>query len=145
MFWFLLAMIAGALIAVQGPVYTRMSVDLGGALPAAWLAFTLGSLVLLSLSLMTDQGLPTLQQARALPLWAWPGAVIGVAVVLISVAVIPRTGVSTYVVAAIAGQLLAGWFIDRTGVMGMPVREFSSSNIIGLMLVIAGVALVRFR
>lgn len=140
-----LAVLGGALIAAQGPIYTRMAGALGGPVPAALLAFGIGTLALGAGLMISGQTFPDMGQMRAVPIWAWPGGLIGVFVVLVSVLAVPRLGVSTYLVAVIAGQMMAGYLFDRWGAFGLQVREFSAANMLGLILVIAGVVLVRFK
>ncbi|TMV04784.1 DMT family transporter [Ruegeria sediminis] len=142
----ILAVIAGgALIAAQGPIYTRMAGMLGGPVQAAMLAFAVGAVALLALLTAVGGPFPRRADMAAVPLWVWAGGLIGVYVVLTSILAVPRLGVASYMVCVIVGQLAAGYAYDRFGAFGMAVREFSAANLAGLAMVAAGAVLVVWR
>lgn len=142
----IIAVIAGgALIAAQGPIYTRMATDLGGPVQAAMLAFALGAVALLGLLLVTGGAFPRRADVALVPVWAWFGALIGVYVVLVSVLAVPRLGVAPYMVCVILGQLVAGYLYDSVGAFGIAERAFSPLNMVGLCLVGFGAGLVVWR
>ncbi len=135
----------GALIAAQGPIYVRMASTIGGPLPAALLAFTIGALALGLFMLGTRTPLPRTADIAQVPPWVWLGGLIGVLVVLLSIVAVPRLGVASYLVAVIAGQLTASYAYDRFGAFGIAPRDFSPVNVVGLLMVLAGAALVIVR
>jgi bacterial/archaeal transporter family-2 protein len=141
----LAVILGGALIAAQGPIYTRMAELLGGPIQTAALAFGLGALALLMLLLATSSPLPRKSDMAIVPLWMWAGGLIGVYVVLVSILAVPRLGVASYMVCVIVGQLAAGYAYDRVGAFGMSVRDFSTANLIGLGLVGFGAGLTVWR
>ena len=135
----------GALIAAQGPIYVRMANGVGGPLPAALLGFTVGALTLGFVMLGTRTPLPRTADIAQVPPWVWLGGLIGVLVVLLSIVAVPRLGVASYMVAVIAGQLTASSAYDRFGAFGIAPRDFSPINVVGLLMVLAGAALVIAR
>ncbi|MEX0319572.1 MAG: DMT family transporter [Ruegeria sp.] len=142
----ILAVIAGgALIAAQGPIYTRMAGMLGGPVQAATLAFAVGAAALLALLTAVGGPFPRRAEMAAVPLWVWAGGLIGVYVVLVSILAVPRLGVASYMVCVILGQLAASYAYDRAGAFGMAAREFSAANLAGLAMVGAGSVLVVWR
>jgi len=145
--WFLVlaVFIGGALIAAQGPIYTRMATGLGGAVPAALLAFAIGTAALATILTVTGGSLPRRADLAALPHWIWLGGLIGVYVVIVSIFAVPRMGVAAYMVCAILGQLAASAIYDGLGAFGLAVREISLTNVIGLAMVGLGAILVVWR
>ncbi|MBO9450702.1 DMT family transporter [Tropicibacter sp. R16_0] len=141
----LAVILGGALIAAQGPIYTRMAELVGGPLQTAALAFGLGTLSLLMLLIATNSPLPRRSDIASVPLWMWAGGLIGVYVVVVSILAVPRLGVASYMVCVIVGQLAAGYVYDRTGAFGMEMRDFSTANLIGLGLVAFGAGLTVWR
>jgi transporter family-2 protein len=105
--FFALAVLAGALVAAQGPIYARMAQALGGPVQAALTAFVSAACVLVVLASLGGV-LPRAAELRALPLWVWAGGVLGIMVVAISTLAVPRLGAAGYLVALVAGQMLAG-------------------------------------
>lgn len=140
-----LCFLAGALMAAQAPIYTRMAAGLGGAIPATLTAFVIAAATLLAITLVTGSPLPRPAAMAALPGWVWLGALIGVFMVLVSIAAVPRLGVVAFAVAVVAGQLFASQLYDRLGLFGLEPRPVHASNLAGLALIIAGVVLALRR
>ncbi|MFC3613822.1 DMT family transporter [Lutimaribacter marinistellae] len=146
MIWLLTGAIVlgGALIAAQGPIYARMA-GLLGPVQTAMLAFGLGAAALAFVLVATGGPLPRRTAIASVPAWAWAGGLIGVYVVLVSIAAVPRLGVSRYMVFVIVGQLAAGAAYDHWGAFGMVPRDLSAANLAGLGLVALGAGLVMWR
>jgi transporter family-2 protein len=122
-----------------------MASTIGGPLPAALLAFTIGALALGLVMLGTRTPLPSTADIAQVPPWVWLGGLIGILVVLLSIVAVPRLGVASYMVAVIAGQLMASHAYDRFGAFGTAPRDFALVNAVGLLMVLAGAALVIAR
>lgn len=54
---------------------------------------------------------------------------------------IPEAGASTVMLTLIAGQVLAGMVMSHYGMLGSPVQTVSTTNLIGAVLLFAGVVL----
>ncbi len=139
------AVLAGAIIAAQGPIYARMTQGLGHPLNTTLLAFATATAVLLGLHLATRTALPALAQIKALPLWVWVGGVLGICVVLLSIAAVPRLGAAGYIVAVIAGQLVASLLFDASGAFGLTLRALSLQAVLGVGLILIGAVLIVWR
>ena len=87
-----LSLLAGFIIAAQGPIYTRISQGLASPLQTTLLAFSTAVCVLVVLMLVTRTTWPKVEAMRALPPWVWIGGVLGICVVLLSVAAVPKLG-----------------------------------------------------
>jgi bacterial/archaeal transporter family-2 protein len=61
-----------------------------------------------------------------------------------SVTTAPHLGAAALVVLLVAGQSVAALVLDHFGWVGFPVHEISPGRILGVGLLAAGVALVRF-
>jgi transporter family-2 protein len=140
-----LAVLAGIIIAAQGPIYSRMTQGLSHPLNTTLLAFATATMVLVTLHLVTRTGLPSAAQVKALPLWVWVGGVLGICVVLLSIAAVPRLGAAGYIVAVIAGQLTASLLFDQFGAFGLSYRPITWQALAGVGLIGAGATLVIWR
>jgi transporter family-2 protein len=139
------AILAGGLIAAQGPIYARFGASLGSPIAAAMLAFAVGAMALGALLFMLGAPVPRRAELAAVPLWVWAGGVIGGGVVLISMHAVPRLGVGGFAVCLILGQLAASTVYDRFGAFGLAPRDISPTHLAGLFLVALGAALVLWR
>ena len=141
---FSLAIVAGALVAAQGPIYARMATHLGGPFQTVLTAFAFAACLMLAVAAATG-ALPRAADLRAMPAWVWQGGVLGCVIVAISTLTIPRLGATGYLVALVAGQMVAGAMYDRMGAFGLPVRHLGPVNWLGLGLVVLGAALAIWR
>jgi transporter family-2 protein len=80
---------------------------------------------------------------REVPWYAWAGGFYGAFFVAVSAFAAPRLGIASLVTIGIAGQLLAALAIDHFGAFGIERAEISPGRVLGVLLVIAGVVLVR--
>lgn len=80
----------------------------------------------------------------ALPWWVVLGGLIGVLVVTGGASIAPVTGVAVFFVRLVAGRLIGALAIDHFGGFGVPVCETSLVKLVGVLLTLAGAALVSF-
>ena len=137
--WALLAVVAGACIAIQGPINAQLARGLGLPIAAAAISFLSGAIILSLLS----AGLSQVQQVsiawRAPPVWTFvAGGLLGTVYVTSAVLLVPRIGAAALMAFAVAGQLLAGILLDRIGFLGMAVRELSVGRVAGAVLLVIG-------
>lgn len=137
----LAAMFGGALIAAQGPIYTRLATGLGqNALAAVFLAFLTATVATGLVLLTTGQHRTiTLPGLAGLPLWVWLGGLFGAVHVVISIQAIPLLGASIFMVCVVTGSLLGAAVYDHFGWMGLTRQSVSPLRLAGLSLVILGV------
>ncbi len=139
----LLSLLTGVAIAVQTGVNTQLRLHLGGALPAVFVSFTVGMVLIVVALIGVRTPFPLAQLTRA-PWWMWLGGVLGVFIVSTNIIVAPRLGAALLMSLAIAGQLGAAVVLDHYGAFAFPVHPISLGRVVGAMLLIAGVALIRF-
>ena len=136
------AFVSGALVALQAPTNAMLSRAVGSPVNAAMISFAVGLLALIAVVLALGAR-PTGAEVRALPWYAWTGGLYGAVFVAIAAFAAPRLGVTQFLMISIAGQLAMALVLDRFGAFGLPKIEISPLRILGLVLVLAGAALVR--
>ncbi len=141
----LLAVAAGAGLAFQAVINTRLSAALGSPLWAAVVQVFAGLVFLLACVLILRQPPPSLAGASRLPWWIWTGGAIGAAYVLTVIVTTRPLGVTLMVAAVIVGQSVAALLIDHFGLFGVDVHRLTPVRLLGVGLLFAGVVLVRWR
>ena len=138
----LLAVIGGALLAVQAPTNAILGKASGSPIVAAFLSFLIGTLALGAASAATSGKLfdPGLKQV---PWYAWMGGFYGAFFVAAAAFGAPRVGLGVFLTAAIAGQLAAALVLDHYGLLGLARHPITATRAMGFALVLIGVALVR--
>lgn len=140
----LLAFVAGAAIAAQPGINATLGRGLGGPILASLVSFAVGTLALALVALARRDALPNGAALAGIPLWAWTGGLLGAFFVTVSIIAAPRLGAGTLVAVAIAGQLIAALVLDHFGWLGYAERAATLPRIVGVGLLLAGAALVRF-
>ncbi|HEX6278510.1 MAG TPA: DMT family transporter, partial [Pyrinomonadaceae bacterium] len=81
--------------------------------------------------------------AKEAPAIAWVGGLLGAFFVASAVTLVPRLGVAMTFSLIIAGQMLVTLVIDHFGLLGVPVKEVSLPRVAGILLITAGVIVIR--
>ena len=142
--WSLVGILAGALIALQGPINAQLARGLGMPVAAAAASFVAGSIVLILITLVLSQAQGTTIVWRAPPLWMFlAGGCLGAIFVTCALVLTPKLGAAATMAFIVAGQLLAGLLLDRLGYFDLAVRELTLGRVGGAVLLLAGALLIR--
>ncbi len=146
--WFALALLAGAVLPVQGAVNALLRHDLGGASFAVGATsfmvatFAMAAVLILSLALPQTPR-PHLQGVPAMPWWAWLGGLAGATYVTTVFTAIPVIGAAAAVGLTVAGQQVASIFVDIFGWFRLPQRPVSAVRLLGVLLLLTGVVIIK--
>jgi bacterial/archaeal transporter family-2 protein len=145
--WILLALIAGAVLPVQGAINGLLRIDIGAPFPVGAFSFAIATLSML-IVLVASQALshapkPDFAGLREMPWWGWIGAVCGATYVTTMFTAIPVIGTAATVGLTVAGQQIASLFVDRYGWFRLPKRAISALRFSGVTLLLVGVAVIK--
>lgn len=140
--WRGLGIVMGMCSASQVAVNGRLGRVLGSAVEAALISFAVGTSVLFVLLLVTRTRWRGLG-AGPNPWWMWLGGVLGATIIFSMALLGPLIGTGVTVVVTLLGMMLASLLIDAMGLLGSPRRAVRLPQIVGLLVIIAGVALIR--
>jgi bacterial/archaeal transporter family-2 protein len=133
--------VAGGFIALQAPINGMLGRTVG-SLPAAAVSFTIGTLVLVAISLLLAGGFGQIGEARNLSWYYLTGGVLGAIYVTTALIAVRELGAGGVTAATIAGQLAMSVALDRAGVLGLTERGLTPGRILGVALLAAGTFLV---
>lgn len=143
--WTLLGVVAGACIATQAPINAQLSKGLGLPVAAAAISFLAGSVALVAIAWLVAASQHVTLDWQAPAPWLYiAGGLLGTVYVTSTIVLTPLIGVAAVMALAIAGQLLMGLLLDRTGFLGLAVREFTWGRGMGALLLISGAVMVRY-
>ena len=144
--YILLMVLAGAGVAAQVGVNAQLRVVAASTLWATNISFAVSMLaglaVLGAAAVLGRVPTPSPALWRA-PGWLWLGGLGGAAYVFLAVLLAQRLGAAVLSATGILGQLGASMLIDHYGWFGLPVQRLSAERVVGLALLVVGVALVR--
>jgi bacterial/archaeal transporter family-2 protein len=146
--WIGLALLAGAVLPVQGAVNALLGRDLGGAPFAvgtvSFVVATLAMAAALAATLASRKALrPSLAGVPAMPWWGWLGGFAGAIYVTTMFTAMPVIGAAAAVGLTVAGQQLASVLVDRFGWFRLPKRVVSGPRVAGVLLLLVGVAVIK--
>jgi transporter family-2 protein len=141
--YLLFAVVAGAMIPFQAGVNAQLAQWVGSPVRAAFVSFVVGTVALLALSILILKPLPSATHLRHAPAWVWLGGLFGAFYVLGNIVSAPKLGAATLIAAIVAGQSLASLMIDQYGWVGFKVHHVNPGRLLGMALVLGGIALVR--
>ena len=137
-----LVFLAGAFYPVQAVVNARLASFLGGTVWAAFASF-LGGTLLLLLAALVMVGPPRMAAFAEAPWYVWTGGVFGAFLVFAMALSAPRLGTGALLALIVCAQMMMALALDRFGVL-QPVRPLGAWQIVGTMLLLAGVVMVVF-
>lgn len=138
---------AGALTALQSRINGGLSLELGNGYVAAAVSFGSGLLILSVIMLFSRTGRAGIcrvsaeLRSRRLPWWALTGGACGAFFVLGQGLTAPVIGLALFTVGVVAGQVLGGLLIDRTGVGPSGRINPTAQRVFGTSLAVVAVAI----
>jgi transporter family-2 protein len=139
----LLSIAGGMAIAAQALINARLQVAVGNYILAATLSFAVGLLALLVVLVLQPSGAVSGHSLSSAPWWAWLGGALGAFYIVVSIYAAPRIGAAALLSAVVLGQLSFSLVADHFGFFGVNPHAVSVPRLLGVVLVIAGVVLVR--
>ena len=143
---YLLALIAGLMLPIQVAFNSRLTSFSGSLVVSSLVSFVVGTLALIVYSIAN----PGLLNKASLQIWgaptyAWLGGLVGAFFILTSLIVTPKLGLTLALCLVIGGQLTMSVLMDHFGWFGFAVRPFTFVKGLGLLCVVAGVVLMKWK
>ena len=142
--YYLFAIAAGAMLPIQFGINAQLANWVGSPLRATLVSFAVGTAVLLVATLLFARGLTGGRELGGAPWGVWLGGFLGAFYVLGSVVTAPKLGAAALFAFILAGQAIASLAVDHFGWVGFEENPVTPGRLLGLALVAAGVAAVRF-
>ncbi|EIJ70161.1 DMT family transporter [Pasteurella bettyae] len=143
--WRLLGIFAGMLGAMQTAVNGQLGRILHSPLQAALVSFIGGALALLIFVGVKEGRFHRIFETtqKHMPWWLWLGGLLGAAFVFMGVVLMPIVGTGTTVILALLGMISGSLLVDQYGILGAPRKPVYGIQILGLIILFLGVALIR--
>lgn len=138
-----LALAAGMMIPFQSAMNAQLGKALQSPYYAALTVFAVAAIGLLIYIAASRYAIPSAQQFSAAPKWSYLGGILGGAYILLIVICAPKLGIGNVTVLVLLGQILSAIVIDQFGLLNSVVHSLNWQRIVGVILMIAGVYLVK--
>src|SRR4051795_1558015 len=135
-------LLAGAGIPLIGVLNSGLARSVGNPFTATAIMFAIAMAVAFALSLPL-YGPPTLAQLGATPRLSYAGGLLIGFYALSATIIIPRFGAASFIAFILIAQLLTSAVIDQFGLFGMARRPIDIFKLAGLVVIVAGVAIME--
>ena len=135
-------LLAGAGIPFIGVLNSATARSFGNPFTATAIMFAIALIVAAGITLPLH-GPPTLAQFSASPMIGYGAGLLIGFYALSATVIIPRFGAASFVAFILIAQLLTSAAIDQFGLFGMTRRPADAMKLIGLAVIIAGIAIME--
>ncbi len=139
----LIAVVAGFALPTQAAVNNKLAAAVQHPALSALISFLVGAVALLAYCLLSNVPLRTVFAVKNVSAVAWTGGLLGACFVSAVIMLVPRLGVALTFSLIVAGQMLITLLLDHYGFLGVPMKAINLPRILGVVLIIAGVVLIR--
>lgn len=138
-----MALAAGAVLPFQAAANANVGHALGHPLWGAATSLSISLAVILPILVAVKAPLPNFAAAFQGPWWLWMGGVMGALYVASATVLVPKLGAGGFLVAVVAGQMIAAVLVDHFGLMGLDVKPINAMRVVGVLLILGGVFLIQ--
>jgi transporter family-2 protein len=136
------SLLAGAGIPLIGVLNSGIARSVGNPFAATAIMFAIAAMVAFSLTLPLH-GLPTLAQLGAASPISYGARLLIGFYGLSATIIIPRLGAASFIVYILIAQLLTSAVVDQFGLFGMARRSIDITKLVGLVVIVAGIAIME--
>lgn len=140
--WYLVALIAGAVLPIQAGLNTKLGKAIESPFYASMFSFITGALAVGIYIVLTKQ---TMQVAglKLAPGYVWIAGALGAFFVTAMVLTFPRIGPAMTFGLVVAGQMLVSILMDHYKIMVEIRQSITIYKMIGVILIVSGVLIIR--
>lgn len=140
-----LIFLAGVAIPLEAAVNARLREAVQSPILGGLLSFLVGTIATLLLLATGWLGRGQLSQTASAPWWVWIGGLLGVFIVVMSLASLPKVGAAVLIAVTVFGQILMSLAMDNFGWFGTPRIPINAWRIAGAIFVFVGVLMTNKR
>jgi transporter family-2 protein len=147
----LLAMAAGAAIAIQASMNAKLGVLLKSAMMGTSIAFFVScvfavSAMVISTMVFSTKHVPQMADIKSVPVYLWlSGGALSAFGVGMFYYLIPKMGVGSMMSYALSGQIIIAIVASHFGWFELPVKPITSLKLAGAFSLVAGVLLLNWE
>ncbi len=141
--FFLLAIFAGVMLPIQAGLNSEIGKAVKSPVYGTLISFLVGTVGLLLYMVLTRANWTDIKGGFQLPWFYWIGGLLGAVYVAAIIVLTPRLGVALTFGITVAAQMIFGVMMDHYGWLGVPEHPINWMRVIGVTMIIGGVALVR--
>lgn len=143
MIGFLIALLSGALMSVQGVFNTQVTKTTGMWVSNGWVQLTAFAVCVAAWFITGRDSIASL--AKVEPKYVLLGGVIGAGITWTVIKSIEMLGPAKSALLIVVAQLLVSYLIELFGLFGMDKEPFEWRKLIGMVIAAAGIAIFQWK
>jgi len=140
---FLIAILSGALMSVQGVFNTQLTKTVGMWVSNGWVQFTALLLCIVAWFFNGRDSISTIMKVE--PKYALLGGVIGAFITWTVIKSVEQLGPAKSALFIVITQLIVSYLIEMFGMFGMEKEPFEWRKLIGMGIALTGVAIFQWK
>lgn len=140
--WIALAFLSGAFLPIQAGLNAKLGKAAESPVYASMLSFAVGTLGLITYILITKQSI-SWAGVREAPAHIWLGGLLGAFYVTVIILAFPKLGPGLTFGLVVAGQMIISIILEHFNILVAQQNSISLMKLLGVLLVVAGVIIIR--
>lgn len=140
--WIVLAFLSGAFLPIQAGMNAKLGKAAANPVYASMFSFVIGIVGIIVYIILTRQTVSWAGVKEA-PAYAWIGGLLGAFYVTVIILAFPKLGPGLTFGLVVAGQMIMSVFLEHKNILVTQQNPISYMKILGIILVIAGVVIIR--
>jgi len=140
--WIIIALLSGAVLPIQAGLNARLGAAAQNPVYASAISFVVGTLALIVYIAVTRQSV-SISGIKEIPFYIWLGGLLGAFYVTAIVLLFPKLGPGLTFGLVVAGQMIVSVLLDHFNVLVAHPSPISYMKVLGIVLVVAGVVIIR--
>lgn len=140
--WIALAFLSGAFLPIQAGLNAKLGKAAESPVYASMLSFLIGTIGLFTYIILTNQTI-SWAGVRAAPAHVWLGGLLGAFYVTVIILAFPKLGPGLTFGLVVAGQMIISILLEHFNILVAQQNSISLMKLLGVLLVVAGVIIIR--
>ena len=140
--WIIIALVSGTFLPIQAALNARLGKSIDNPALGALISFVIGALALSLYVIITKQSV-SWTAIKTVPPYAWLGGLLGAFYVTAIIFAFPRIGPALTFGLIVTGQMIIAILLDHFNILVTQQHSINIWRILGVVLIIAGVVIIR--
>jgi len=140
--WIALAFLSGAFLPIKAGLNEKLGKAAESPVYASMLSFVIGTIGLFTYIILTNQTI-SWAGVRAAPAQVWLGGLLGAFYVTVIILAFPKLGPGLTFGLVVAGQMIISILLEHFNILVAQQNSISLMKLFGVLLVVAGVIIIR--
>ena len=140
--WIALEFLSGAFLPIQAGLNAKLGKAAESPVYASMLSFLIGTIGLFTYIILTNQTI-SWAGVRAAPAHVWLGGLLGAFYVTVIILAFPKLGPGLTFGLVVAGQMIISILLEHFNILVAQQNSISLMKLLGVLLVVAGVIIIR--